>query len=142
MINENEENEVILYCENCGSVTEIQYSINEYSTECLCYECLCEIERENNNAEKAYWEMIDNIEMILSRNVDKYILRTTKGTSKYYECEYETEENILQFKIRLANHSQCYDADINVRIPNTDNLDGIEVEELEQAIIEYIKKHK
>lgn len=65
--------------------------------------------------------------------VDK---RKATNTSSYYlTVAYEGRE----FAIRYADHADCYaSSDINVAVPNSDNVDGISLSRLEEKLNEIV----
>lgn len=61
-----------------------------------------------------------------------------KNTSSYYlDVIYES----VELKIRYSDHSDCYaNSDINVAIPNSNNIDGISLQLLSEKLNEIVIK--
>lgn len=77
---------------------------------------------------------LDFIREVLRHNSIKFTETIAWSNSHYFDCKF----NDTYFKIRYADHSQCYDADINIAVSNSENLDGIGITDLQEELTKYI----
>lgn len=142
----------IVYCERCGEpiyvyddyeTSQETFSFDGENNTFYCEECYNEEATEREQAIEAdyvdYFERKRSIQDVLeSLDVDyEYHLASTG--SMYWSCEvsvYNEDEDLLgtkYFKVRLADHSQCYDADYNVATSDN-NQDGSSLESFREQL--------
>ena len=142
------EKEVVfrMYCATCGEeilcyddgTTSIDYETFEDSENTpYCLECYDE-ERDRREAQERadleqYFTDKNSIQNILNELDVEYEYHLASTGTMYWNCEFTVYndddecEGTTYFKVRLADHSQCYDADYNVATCDN-NQDGTTLE--------------
>lgn len=132
------------YCAECQCEITIDdyYSFDDRENHVMCYECYCqELERREQEEQSIidnYNFHIDAIKEVLDDNEVTYFSKFANTGSTYFECSHP--DIPIDFKIRLANHSQCYNADFNIALTDN-NQDGMRIEFFKPCFENWLKKN-
>lgn len=139
-------------CEHCGcKVSYEEYISDDSGSHFYCPECWAALNEAEEAEEKKAYDRLKLLESILDNNDVEYTVQAAQTRSMYFNCNYAPVVGIdadgddvygdsIEFKVRYSDHSQCYDADLNVAMTES-NADGCTIESFDKILKSFLKNN-